>query len=1169
MLRGLGFSLVIVVATNVPRAQAILATGILSVYFAFQVRCWHWKTRSINLAGLVLNGLLLLLLKQSSPGVMAQEEQFAMDATLVLLILVVLCISILLLVNAAAFMSKFTKTWTGSGTAKLSVAVKACAEKLAEIETHELHDQLKKLNIHDIKALEVAIALISTELQDGEFSFYKPRATLKSMSTRLSTARAPALIPDLTRILEQLHEQISAAQQRLQCSRSVWRRCVKGGGLAEAKEERLVKAAQAALEETGAEAQQMKKNYLKERDRLRQRLRCQRMQHRQAQQKAKEEAETKVKALELRDLRGPETAPRNCPAKAAPKASAASARSLSPRDGAQDLREKLKRYVEQEKELKSRRAELQSSAQLSERVTWSVSEWTEELNSLAQRRKTQRLQLRQVEVDLFSQQHRCGQLRGAVRQMNSELQHLELGEAEGQQDSQWAPYLEAEIRMRQVELVKKRLASMIHSQSSRAEVLDSAVAEIHQDLDRRAQDILHLAQRARFAKSPEASRAETGTVPASLAQRLEVDAVQAELQHQREVFELRRRQAQALESRFEDQAKPMALKAWIDWATRSSECFEAKAPERTRQAALDVQDRKQYLEDACVSTTRDADAAAKRVTNLARQRDALLRGVEEERRAAGRLEQAEEKLRLDRRRAVEMMRKTLMKRGEARSKEERDAVTLEAQEMVAMARERQIAELRALGEESQLVHVEMSSARAQLEAMEAAAEGTERTPWDEADAAPVGPDEGQQVPTRLRQGAPLRRNTAEVSWGTLTISFYLGKPGCISSYMWVMCGLHTPYTLNSLNSTMAPMAWFLALTLWQSVTTALPTLPRRVASGDWEEVMLALRKDGAVIVTGYVLENSTSSDFRAKAQQLPRDLFDGTAGRPSLFSNDAPVSAVHEELEEAKKRGTLCAKEVLAWKMLDEMFRSSPQSYWHPWSLVSLTCNKGGLLPHTDGYVYGDALPDFVALLCQEPSTEGGGNTLIDGRRFFDRLDPELVRWLEQTPVDLSEGDQGITVGRAAQGPVIQYHGERLKWRRQINVEKAQRTDSWKPLDHDQRGDQHETSAYLSLWKPLPNASEQEAKEIQEKLELVDLQLQEATGLAEREGLFYLRSGEALVLDNWRLLHSRQPYQGQSARKMWRIWSWTSEGSGLPSDGAQTSQPLNDAVFGTRQRLEL
>ena len=36
---------------------------------------------------------------------------------------------------------------------------------------------------------------------------------------------------------------------------------------------------------------------------------------------------------------------------------------------------------------------------------------------------------------------------------------------------------------------------------------------------------------------------------------------------------------------------------------------------------------------------------------------------------------------------------------------------------------------------------------------------------------------------------------------------------------------------------MATMAWFLALTL-SGVTTStpLPTVPRRVASGDWEEV---------------------------------------------------------------------------------------------------------------------------------------------------------------------------------------------------------------------------------------------------------------------------------------------------------------------------------------------
>lgn len=43
---------------------------------------------------------------------------------------------------------------------------------------------------------------------------------------------------------------------------------------------------------------------------------------------------------------------------------------------------------------------------------------------------------------------------------------------------------------------------------------------------------------------------------------------------------------------------------------------------------------------------------------------------------------------------------------------------------------------------------------------------------------------------------------------------------------------------------------------------------------------------------------------------------------------------------------------------------------------------------------------------------------------------------------------------------------------------------------------------------------------------------QKATELAEEQALFHLAAGEALIVDNWRLLHSRQPYQGR--RKMWR-----------------------------------
>lgn len=54
--------------------------------------------------------------------------------------------------------------------------------------------------------------------------------------------------------------------------------------------------------------------------------------------------------------------------------------------------------------------------------------------------------------------------------------------------------------------------------------------------------------------------------------------------------------------------------------------------------------------------------------------------------------------------------------------------------------------------------------------------------------------------------------------------------------------------------------------------------------------------------------------------------------------------------------------------------------------------SQGGLLPHTDGYVYGDAFPDFVLLLCEEPvdgrGANGGGNTLLDGRALIAQLAP-------------------------------------------------------------------------------------------------------------------------------------------------------------------------------------
>ena len=48
---------------------------------------------------------------------------------------------------------------------------------------------------------------------------------------------------------------------------------------------------------------------------------------------------------------------------------------------------------------------------------------------------------------------------------------------------------------------------------------------------------------------------------------------------------------------------------------------------------------------------------------------------------------------------------------------------------------------------------------------------------------------------------------------------------------------------------------------------------------------------------------------------------------------------------------------------------------------------------------------------------------------------------------------------------------------------------------------------------------------------------------------FHLERGEALIVDNWRLLHGRDRYFDKR-RSLWRVWFWTEESAGvaLPSN---------------------
>jgi len=354
-----------------------------------------------------------------------------------------------------------------------------------------------------------------------------------------------------------------------------------------------------------------------------------------------------------------------------------------------------------------------------------------------------------------------------------------------------------------------------------------------------------------------------------------------------------------------------------------------------------------------------------------------------------------------------------------------------------------------------------------------------------------------------------------------------------------------------------------------------PMVPRRSrisGTAGWSEALEVLRKDGAVVLTGLTTNGSGGGpvpDFQTLASTLPARLFPGGAGGlggqaagepPHLLSPRAPVNGVHDELREAQRRG--------------------------------LYLPGSGLEPHTDGYVYGDDLPDYVFLLCEQPSAQGGANVLLDGQALLaglgtvsDEGGSQLAEWLQSTPVDLSEpGETGITTGRLAEGPVVQWHRtpsgrKRLKFRRQVNIQQAQRLRSWHPLKATSADQVSHLPCsnvsdvgYLSLWRPLTSADKLAAAAAESKLHELDLVIQRASVVAFAEHSFSLAAGEALVIDNYRMLHGRLPYLpaseekvSETERRFWRVWSWTSEGSGLPPDGAGSSHPLNDKVFGARQ----
>jgi gamma-butyrobetaine dioxygenase len=166
---------------------------------------------------------------------------------------------------------------------------------------------------------------------------------------------------------------------------------------------------------------------------------------------------------------------------------------------------------------------------------------------------------------------------------------------------------------------------------------------------------------------------------------------------------------------------------------------------------------------------------------------------------------------------------------------------------------------------------------------------------------------------------------------------------------------------------------------------------------------------------------------------------------------------------------------------------------------------------HTDGFAYGDAYPDYFLLLCARASADGGASFLVDGEALAGRLGPsdapdDLARRLHTVPVDHGEPDM-----RPCVAPLVAHAPS---GRVMLRCHPFQRPRPGSPTPGDD-------AALIASWHA---------------------RIASAASEADR---FTLAPGEAVLIDNYRMFHGRDPYSDPS-RLMWRQWVWTTAAAGVP-----------------------
>lgn len=171
------------------------------------------------------------------------------------------------------------------------------------------------------------------------------------------------------------------------------------------------------------------------------------------------------------------------------------------------------------------------------------------------------------------------------------------------------------------------------------------------------------------------------------------------------------------------------------------------------------------------------------------------------------------------------------------------------------------------------------------------------------------------------------------------------------------------------------------------------------------------------------------------------------------------------------------------------------------------------LAAHTDGFGYGDFYPDYILLDCVNASAGGGESFLIDGYAVLEALRQDHdTAWVPDAMASVA-----------------------------VNQTEAGMQESISPIV------QHTPAGRLMVRKTLDQRAAPDSPDPQRDNLMVQLWRDTAEAAVATAPRFKLSPGQAVVIDNYRMLHGRDAYT-DLGRLLWRVWVWTKASKAGPPD---------------------